>query len=440
MPGGAERPRDDDGTDALVQHRRHFDRAARRLPELKRGLIDFFRHPKRAVRVCFPIEMADGSVRTFSGYRIVHSRVLGPGKGGIRYHPSVTEAEVAALASLMTWKCALIAVPFGGAKGGVVCDPKELTPAELRRITRRFVHELGDDIGPFTDVPAPDMYTDEQIMAWVYDTYDMEHPGRANRAVVTGKPLDMGGSPGRHDATGRGCVLATARVVEQGLIAGVPSLEGARVAIQGFGNVGAVAARLFHEAGSRVVAVADSRGAVHRPEGLDLDALAAHKRERGSVAGLPGARSLDPSELLALECEVLVPAALGGQLRRDNADRVRARLVVEAANGPTTPAADEILARKGIPVLPDILANAGGVCVSYFEWVQNISHEQWTLERVNEGLRARMHAAVDAVVEQLGRLRAAEPAGEGSADLRTAALMVAIRRVATVTLERGIWP
>jgi glutamate dehydrogenase (NAD(P)+) len=419
-----------------------FDRAISYLPDLRRGLIEFLKRPARAVILEFPIELADGSVRTFTGYRVLHSHVRGPGKGGIRYHPQVTLDEVRALSAWMTWKCAVIDVPFGGAKGGVCCNPKELNDADLRKITRRYISDLGDLIGPHTDIPAPDVYTNAQTMAWIYDTYAMTHPGRNNLPVVTGKPLDIGGSFGRNEATARGCLFACQRALERGVISGLPDLRDVRVAVQGFGNAGSIAARLFAEAGARIVAVSDSHGGIHEPEGLDIVAVNTHKAATGTVTGVKGARMITNDELLALECDILIPAALENQLRRDNAKTVKARLICEAANGPTTPAADRILLERGIPVLPDILANSGGVCVSYFEWVQNNENEQWDLDEVNHKLRTRMVRATDAVVDkqaEINRKAAADTTIE-KIDLRTAALLVAIERVAQVALERGIWP
>ncbi len=441
--------------DFLASARAQFNRARKHLTGFKRGLIEFFEVPKRTIAVCFPVEMEDGSVRTFHGYRVLHNRVLGPGKGGIRYHPEVTEREVAALAALMTWKCAIVKVPFGGAKGGVVCDPKELTETDLRRVTRRFIHELGDNIGPHTDIPAPDLYTNEQTMAWIYDTYDLLHPGSNNLPVVTGKPLDLGGSVGRRDATGYGAFLATERFIEVAPPPGLARLAGARVAIQGYGQVGVAAAHAFRDAGARIIALSDSQGAIHNADGLDLEAATAHKQAHGTLVGLPESRSLTNEDLLAVDCDILIPAALGNQIRSDNAAAVRAKLVVEAANAPTTPAADDILNARGVVVLPDILCNAGGVTVSYFEWVQNTQNEEWELEEVNERLRRRLRRAVDSVVECWREIRAgatmplegaAEPAetpppvSRRDPDLRTAALVVAVRRVARATLQRGIWP
>jgi len=441
--------------DPLLIINEQFGRARAHLTGFKRGLIEFFQVPKRTISVCFPVEMEDGSVRTFHGYRVLHNRALGPGKGGIRYNPEVTEREVAALAALMTWKCAIVKVPFGGAKGGVICDPKELTETDLRRITRRFVHELGGNIGPHTDIPAPDLYTNEQTMAWIYDTYDILHPGANNRPVVTGKPLDLGGSVGRRAATGYGAFLVTERYLELAPPPGLARVKGARVAIQGSGQVGLAAAEAFRDAGAQIIALSDSQGAIHREDGLDLGAVAMQKREHGSLVGLAGTETRPNEDLVRLDCDILIPAALGNQIRRDNAGDIRAKLVVEAANAPTTPAADDILRERGIVVLPDILVNAGGVTVSYFEWVQNIENEEWDLEEVNDRLRRRLRRGVDAVLECWREIRggAALPLQAGNdaepdvselverhPDLRTAALVVAVRRVARATLQRGIWP
>ncbi len=438
----------------LATSQARFQRALSHLDGLEHGLIEFFEIPKRSISVCFPVEMEDGSVRSFRGYRVLHSDVLGPGKGGIRYHPDVTEHEIAALAALMTWKCALVRIPFGGAKGGVVCDTKELSETDLRRITRRFIYELGDNIGPQTDIPAPDLYTNEQTMAWVYDTYNQMHPGKNNRPVVTGKPLEIGGSLGRHEATGQGCFFATRRFLEIAPLPYLESIEGATVAVQGFGNVGSIAAHTFREAGAVVLAVSDSEGGVFRKSGLDLEAVTANKAEHGTVVGTPGTRPITNKELIGLECDILVPAALGDQICQCNAHEVKAKLVVEAANQAVSMVGDDILREKGIVVLPDIVANVGGVTVSYMEWVQNIENEEWPLERINGELQRKIVDAVDAVVGCWRGINAREGAGVGQEvdevgeqpknesliDLRTAALVVAIRRVAKVTLQRGIWP
>ena len=431
------------GEDLNPLHLTHaqFQRAVEFLDDIKKGIIGFLMAPKRSISVCFPIEMDDGSVRIFHGYRVLHNRVLGPGKGGVRYHPEIDITTVSALAELMTWKCSLIKVPFGGAKGGVCCNPKALSTGELRRITRRFISELGDNIGPHTDIPAPDLYTDEQTMAWVYDTYDVMHPGENNLPVVTGKPIDLGGSPGRYEATATGCLYATQRVLANHLIDGIESIEGCKVAVQGFGQVGAVVAKLFKDAGAVIIAASDSQGGIYAEEGLDIDAAEQYKLEHGSVVGLPETKTITNEDLLELECDILVPAALGNQIRLHNVEQVKAKLVVEAANSPTTLEADDVLTHKGIFVIPDILANAGGVTVSYFEWVQNIENEEWDLEEVNKKLRLKMNRATDAVVDRWRKLvKDNEESRQTHINLRTAAMVVAIERVANVTLERGIWP
>ena len=430
-----------------------FESAARYLPDLEQGLVEFLKRPRRLVTVEFPIETHEGEVRNFRGFRCVHSKARGPGKGGIRFHPQVTEDEVRALAFWMTWKCAVLEVPFGGAKGGVVCDPKRLDKDDLRKITRRYVAELGDMIGPFTDIPAPDVNTNAETMAWIYDTYEMMHRGKNNLGVVTGKPVEMGGSHGRREATSRGCLFSTQRALAKGLVPGMPSIAGARVAIQGFGNAGAVAAQLFAEEGAKIIAISDSRGGVLSKTGIDPRSAIEHKRKTGSVVELASTKEISNRELLALECDILIPAAMENEIRADNAGDVKARLIAEAANGPTTPTADRILNQRGIPVLPDILANAGGVTVSYYEWVQNNEYEQWDEDDVNLKLHVKMERATDAVLrkrdeindglnELIDRRRRhgvpqpeLEPVG-----LRTAAYVMAIDRVARVTLERGIWP
>ncbi len=430
-----------------------FDAAVRYIPDLKEGLLEFFRNPDRVLTVEFPIETQDGTVRNFVGHRVLHSKVRGPGKGGIRYHPDVTVDEISALASWMTWKCAVVDVPFGGAKGGVACNPKELTKSDVRKITRRFITALGDNIGPHTDIPAPDVNTNAGTMARIYDTYDMMHPGKNNMPVVTGKPVDLGGSHGRREATARGCLFVVERALAQGLVDGLDLVRGSTVAIQGFGNAGAIAAQLFHEAGAKIIAVSDSRGGIYKKGGLEPGAVIQHKEQTGSVVDFPRAQSISNPELVTLPCDILIPAALENQIRADNVDAVHAKLVVEAANGPTTPAADQILFGRGIPVLPDILANAGGVTVSYFEWVQNIEYEQWDLDVVNRKLLVKMQRATDAVLESQRQIneslkqiaaahreRGTEKGPLMPVDLRTAAYVLAIRRVSEVTLARGIWP
>lgn len=427
--------------DPLQIVRDRFDQAASHVKGLKSGLVDFFKAPNRNVMVSFPVEMDDGSVQTFHGYRALHSRILGPGKGGIRFHAKVTGEEVMSLASLMTWKCALAQIPFGGAKGGVACNPKVLSEGELRRITRRFVSELGDLLGPYTDIPAPDMYTDERTMALVYDTYDTFHPRQNNRAVVTGKPLELGGSRGRREATARGCLFAAERFLERHGLPGLTAINGARVVIQGFGNVGSVAASLFQEAGAKIIAVSDSVAGVVNRDGLDLTTIHAHKASTGSVVGAPGTETISNEDLLALDCDILIPAALGASINQSNAHRVSCTLIVEAANGPVTPDADAILREKEVVVLPDILANVGGVTVSYFEWMQNLANERWSESEVNNRLRDSMNETVDRVYNRWQELLAEKETAPGpQPDVRIAALVAAIEHLARVTLQRGIWP
>jgi len=438
MPEQAE-----ENLNPIVISQQQFSRASAHLEHLQAGLIEVLNSPKRTVSVCFPIEMSDGSVSSFYGYRVLHSNALGPGKGGIRYHPELTQEEVTALASLMTWKCALLNVPFGGAKGGVKCDSKSLTQNDLRRITRRFISELGSNIGPHTDIPAPDMYTNEQTMAWVYDTYDVLHTGNNNRAVVTGKPINLGGSLGRNEATGRGCLYVTQRFLETGLIPGLDNLKNARVIIQGLGNVGSVAAKLFAEAGARIIAISDSQGGIYNEEGINLSEALSFKKEHGTIVGVPETLSLTNDDMLKMECDILIPAAMSNQICQHNAHEIKAKLIVEAANAPVTPMADDVLYARGIPVLPDILSNAGGVVVSYYEWVQNNQNESWELEVIQNKLKRKMVSAVDRVVERMkARTEVCEKDCDDLrvVDLRTMAHLIAIERVAKVTLERGIWP
>ena len=443
----------DEELNPFIIAQRQCDNAARYLPDLEPGLFEFLKRPDTLITVEFPIVTSSGEAQNFIGYRAVHNRARGPGKGGIRYHPDVTPDEVRALASWMTWKCAVVSVPFGGAKGGIVCDPKKLSHRDIQHLTRRFISELGDNIGPHTDIPAPDVGTNAETMAIIYDTYDNMHQGENNLGVVTGKPVHIGGSLGREEATARGGFFVTARALSRGMLPGLTNLDGLSLAIQGFGNVGGHAAALFSQAGARIVAVSDSRGGVHSPEGIDLAAAFRHKRETGSVSGLAGTGDITNAELLHVPCDILIPAALENQLRSDNAQNVKARLIVELANGPTTPEADAILTDKGIPILPDILANAGGVTVSYFEWVQNSKSEQWEEADVNAKLELIMNQATDGVLDKQaevnGSLEALEEVrrevgrvGDKLApiDVRTAAFVVAVERVAQVTLDRGIWP
>ncbi len=431
----------EENLDPIAISEEQFDRAAIYVKGLKRGLIEFLKKPKRVNIINFPVEMDDDSVRSFQGFRVQHNRVFGPGKGGIRYHPDVTMVEVISLAKLMTWKCALVNVPFGGAKGGLICDPKKLSERELRRITRRYTSELYDELGPHQDIPAPDLYTNEQTMAWIFDTYDMLHPGFNNRPVVTGKPIEMGGTYGRHEATGNGCLFATQRFLSKALIPDHQDVAGMRVAIQGFGDVGAVAANAFHRQGAKIIAASDSQGGIYSATGFDPEAVERFKAETGSVVGMADTMTITNQELLELECDILLPAALGNQIHAGNAANIKAGLVVEGANNPTTPLADRILQRRGIHVLPDILVNAGGVTVSYYEWVQNQINEQWDYDTTTEKMRTKIHAAMDTVFNRWQAFVVGEESTQDHLpDFRTIALVIAIERVAHATLLRGIWP
>lgn len=426
----------------LRSARVQFDAAVPYIPELgeTEGLGDLVFAAERIVRVYLPVMMDDGSIQVFEGYRVLHDHSRGPGKGGLRYSPAVDESEVSALATWMTWKCALLNIPFGGAKGGINCDTRSMSTNEKAHVTRRFITALNNTIGPHTDIPAPDMYTDEQTMAWVYDTFTMMHPGQDNLPVVTGKPLDLGGSHGRSTATAQGAVYVIQRYLETAGLGGKSSVGGMTVSIQGFGNAGRNAAILLDELGAVVIAVSDSRGGILDRNGLDVEQVCAHKDTTGSVVGFPHAETLKPREVLEVACDILIPAATENQITGDNAERVRAGLVVEVANGPTTPAADAVLAERGIRVLPDILASAGGVVVSFFEWLQNLEHEQWDEEEVQAKLERRMHRHTDAVIAKLEELRENPARVDSPPTLRIAAYVIAVGRVVTATLQRGLWP
>ena len=402
-----------------------FDEAARLL-HLDDGVHAVLRTPKRVLEVAVPTRMDDESVQVFTGYRVHHSTSRGPTKGGIRSHPGVTLSEVKALAMWMTWKCAVVGIPYGGAKGGVIVDPYTLSRHELERLTRRYASEIAPMIGPERDIPAPDVGTDDQIMAWIMDTFSM-HNGYTISGVVNGKPVAIGGSLGRNEATARGAVYT---LLQASRVLNLP-LPGARVAIQGFGNAGSIAATLLGAEGSTIVAVSDSSGGIHNPRGLDPAKVNAWKREHGTVVGFPGADAITNAELLEIDCEILVPAALENQITRHNAPRLRARIVAEAANGPTTPEADEILHDRGVFLIPDILCNAGGVTVSYFEWVQDMQSFFWTEDRINESLKGIMDRAFMSVHEMADRR---------DVPMRTAAYMVAVNRVAEATTLRGLYP
>ena len=402
-----------------------FDAAADAL-RLNPNVRGVLREPRRELTVHFPVELDDGSIVVLTGYRVQHNLARGPAKGGIRYHPAVTLDEVKALSMLMTWKCAVVKIPYGGAKGAVACDPKQLSLRELERLTRRYTTEISVLIGPESDIPAPDVNTNAQTMAWIMDTISM-HQGYSVPAVVTGKPLSIGGSEGRVDATGRGVVYC---IQEAAKLARV-ELRDARVAVQGFGKVGGATVRLLHELGCKVVAVSDASGGIFRGGGIDPASVLRHQQENGTIIGTPRTERISNADLLQIECEVLVPAALEGVITADNAGSVRATIVAEGANGPTTPEADAILRDKGTLVVPDILCNAGGVTVSYFEWVQDREEFFWTLEEINARLRRIMTRAF----EDTARM-----AREHDVDLRTAAYMLAVGRVAEATLTRGIYP
>ncbi|MCL6478072.1 MAG: Glu/Leu/Phe/Val dehydrogenase [Peptococcaceae bacterium] len=391
---------------------------------LPASVYEILKQPMNVMTVAIPVKMDDGSVRVFTGYRAQHNYAAGPLKGGVRFHPDVTLEEVMALSMWMTFKCAVVGLPYGGGKGGVICDPKELSPGELERLSRGYIQAIAPIVGPEKDIPAPDVYTNSQIMAWMMDEFCKIRQYNAF-GVVTGKPLKIGGSLGRNEATARGCAIAVREMAKaMGL-----SLEGARVAIQGFGNAGGIVARLLYEMGCRIIAAVDSKGGAYDPAGVDPVKLAAHKAKTGSVKGYPGTRDVAFQELLALDCDILVPAALENQITAENAMQVRARIVAEAANGPTTPEADVILRRKGIQVLPDILASAGGVTVSYFEWVQNNMGYYWTEEEVNRKLEQVIVQAFQEVYEMFKQHK--------DEDMRVAAYMVAVKRVAEAMQVRG---
>ena len=401
-----------------------FDEAALRL-KLDEGICKVLRAPNKEITVNIPVQLDDGRIEVFTGYRVQHSLARGPGKGGIRFAPDVTLDEVRALASWMTWKCAVVNIPFGGAKGGVICNPAMLSDGELERITRRYTAEIMDIIGPDRDVPAPDVNTNDRVMAWIMDTYAM-HVRHATTAVVTGKPMELGGSRGRTEATGRGCMIVILEALKRfGL-----RPEDTRVVIQGFGNVGGMAARLMAARGFRIVSIVEYNGAVYNENGLDIPALMLHRKETGSIVNFAGGENVDKTEAFYRECDVLIPAATENVITSANADKLRCRILCEGANGPTTPLADEILAKNGVFVIPDILANAGGVTVSYFEWVQDRQGFFWNEELVNTRLEEIMVGSFNAVTAY----------GEKhKVDNRTAAYMLALDRVASAMKLRGIY-
>jgi glutamate dehydrogenase (NAD(P)+)/glutamate dehydrogenase (NADP+) len=404
----------------------YLDQAGKAL-QLDPGILAVLSSPRKVVTVSVPVRLDSGEIQVLAGHLVQHCDVLGPYKGGTRYHPAVTLGEVSALAMLMTWKCSLLGIPYGGAKGGIPIDPKHYSVGELERITRRYTSELVKDIGPAIDIPAPDVGTSAREMAWMMDTYSM-NVGHAVPGIVTGKPISIGGSHGREMATGRGAMIA----VREALAERGQSLRGARIVIQGFGNVGGAAAQLLHEAGATVLAVSKTSGGVFSETGLDIPALRAHlSQHRGRIQGFPGATPITNAELLALPCEVLIPAALENQITRENVDDVRAAIVAEAANGPITLEADQALAERGITVLPDILANAGGVVVSYLEWVQGLSYVFWDEERVNREMEHLMVQAYQRVERE---------ANARQISLRLAAYTIGVGRVAQALSDRGLYP
>ena len=401
-----------------------FDGAARLLA-LEPGIWKVLTHPKRQIAVSCPVLMDNGEIEVFTGYRVQYNITLGPAKGGIRYHPGVTLDEVTALAAWMTWKCAIAGVPFGGGKGGIICDPTRMSRGEIERLTRRYCAEIIDLIGPDKDIPAPDVNTNEQIMAWFMDTYSM-HMGTTVTGVVTGKPVELGGSLGRREATGRGVMITTREAARHlGM-----NIKGATVAVQGFGNVGSVSADLLAGIGAKIVAVSDWKGGVYNAKGLDVKKLIEYTQQHKSVAGFPGAEALDGSKIFGMDVDILIPAALENQITAANAHEIKAKILAEGANGPTTPDAHQALHSRGVFVIPDILANAGGVTTSYFEWVQDRHGYFWEEAEVNTRLEKKMVDAFDAVFAMAQKYKT---------DMRTAAYIVAISKVATVTKMRGMY-
>ncbi len=415
---------DDIRLSALENAMMQFDEAADML-NIDKTMLEILKQPRRAVIVKLPIQMDNGKFEVFTGFRVQHNMARGPAKGGIRYHPDVNLDEVSALAAWMTWKCAVVGIPFGGAKGGITCDPKKLSRGELERLTRRYTADIIEVIGPEIDVPAPDVNTDAQIMAWIMDTYSM-HARHTETSVVTGKPIDLGGSLGRREATGRGVLLAIREACKYKNI----DLNGARCIVQGFGNVGGVAAELLYHDGAKIIAVSDVFGAIHNPDGIDIPGLKQHVSKTGKITGFEGAEEIGRDDIITMKCDILVPAALENVITSKNARNIKAKIVAEGANGPTTTNADKILESRGIFVIPDILCNSGGVTVSYFEWVQDRIGYFWSEDEVNRRLELIMAKAFNDVLEV---------AIENKCNMRIAAFMLAIKRVLDVTMMRGVY-
>jgi glutamate dehydrogenase/leucine dehydrogenase len=394
--------------------------------KLDPSLTERLKSPRRIIIVSVPVKMDDGKIKVFTGYRVQYDMVRGPYKGGIRYHPNVDLDEIKALAAWMTWKCAVVDIPYGGAKGGVACNPKEMSRGELERLTRRYTSMIIDEIGPYKDVPAPDVYTDAQTMAWIMDTYS-QFKGYLVPEVVTGKPIEVGGSEGREDATGRGAAICAREAVKH---LGI-DMRCLRVAVQGFGKVGKAAAKILHQMGCKIIAVSDSSGGIFDEKGLDLTAVLEHKEKTGRLSGFKDGADITNDELLELECDVLVPAALENQITEENAADIKAKIIVEGANGPSTPEAREILNKRGVFIVPDILANAGGVVVSYFEWIQNLHREHWGEKQVNQKLEEKMIKAFKDVLKI---------AREYTVDMATAAYILGIKRIVNAYERLGLFP
>lgn len=400
---------------------------AAKIISLDKGMLDILAHPKRVLTVSLPVKMDDGSIKVFTGFRSQHNDARGPHKGGIRYHPDVTIEEVKALSMWMTWKCAIADIPYGGGKGGIICNPKSMSDNELERLTRRFAYMIADIIGPRTDIPAPDVYTGGKEMAWIMDTYSALKGNYGQPEVITGKPISVGGSLGRNEATGRGLAFTVREAAKKLNI----NMKEATIVVQGFGNAGQFASKLVEEQGAKLIAVSDSQGSVLNDNGINVDSVIKHKKETGSIVDFEGCRSISNEELLETECTILIPAALENQITGRNAGKIRAKIVAEAANGPTTPEADEILYNNKILTIPDVLANGGGVTVSYFEWLQNLRRDYWTEEEVNNRLEKNITKSFHDVYETHDKY---------NVDMRKAATVLAINRVAEATKIRGIWP
>ena len=400
---------------------------ASKILNLEKGMLEILSNPKRILTVSIPTRMDDGSIKVFTGYRSQHNDARGPHKGGIRYHPDVTLDEVKALSMWMTWKCAIANIPYGGGKGGIICNPKQMSENELERMTRRFAYLIADIIGPYRDIPAPDVYTGGKEMAWIMDTYSALKGNYLQPEVITGKPIAIGGSLGRNEATGRGLAYTVREAAKKMEI----DMKQATFVVQGFGNAGQFSSKLVEEQGAKMIAASDSQGSIIKTDGISVDALMKFKRETGSIVGFEDAKSITNDELLETECTILIPAALENQITKNNADKIKTQIIAEAANGPTTPEADEILFKKDILVIPDVLANGGGVTVSYFEWLQNLRRDYWTEEEVNKRLDINITKSFYDVYDIHTKYKV---------DMRKAATLLAVKRVVEAINIRGLWP